>query len=63
VFVLMMGGNYEVCLRWHGIHAKFHINQLRNSSNIKGITSTVCKTIVLVLLMGGVYDVHHWDGL
>jgi hypothetical protein len=63
VLVLLMEGNYEVCFRCHGIHAKFHIDQLSNSSNIKGTTSTICKVVVLVLLMTEVYDVHHWDGL
>jgi hypothetical protein len=30
---------------------------------IKGITSIIWKTIELVLLRRGIYDVRHWDGL
>jgi hypothetical protein len=51
------------CLRWNDKHTKFHIDQSRHSSNIKSITWTVWEAIVLVLLMRGIHDVRHWDGL
>jgi hypothetical protein len=35
-------------------HIKFHDDRFRHSSNIKGIISTACEAVVLVLLMGGI---------
>jgi hypothetical protein len=46
-------------LRWHGMQTMSHDDRFRHSSNIKDITSAK----VLVLLMGGIYDICHWDGL
>jgi hypothetical protein len=43
VLVLLMGGTYEVCLRWHNIHIKFHGDTFRHSSNIMIITSTIAE--------------------
>jgi hypothetical protein len=50
-----------VCLRWHNIHIKFHGDRFRHSSNIKVIASTIAEAVVLVLLMGGNYEVRRWD--
>jgi hypothetical protein len=44
------------------IYTKFYYYRFRNSSNIKGITSTILEAVVLVLLRRGIYEVHHWDG-
>jgi hypothetical protein len=49
-------------LAWH-IDIKFHDDWFRNSSNIKGITSTIWEAALLILLMRGIYDVRHWDDL
>jgi hypothetical protein len=43
------------------ICTKSHDDWFSHSNNIKGITIWVA--ILLVLLMRGIYDVHHWDGL
>jgi hypothetical protein len=67
VLVLLKGGTYEVrgwdVLSWHDIHTKSHDDWLRFSSNIEGITWTVWEAIVLVLLMGEIYDVLPSDDL
>jgi hypothetical protein len=42
---------------------KFHEDWFGHSRNIKVITSTVWETAVLVLLMGVIYEVQHWDDL
>jgi hypothetical protein len=42
---------------------RVHGYRSRNSSNIKGITSTIWEAVVLELLRRGIYDVHHWNGL
>jgi hypothetical protein len=44
-------------------YIKFHHDQFRNFSNIKGSTSTVSEDTVLVLLTRGIYNVRHLDGL
>jgi hypothetical protein len=58
LLVLLVVGMCEVHrwngLRWHNTHAKFHDNQLRHSSNINFITSTILEATVLLLLMGGI---------
>jgi hypothetical protein len=38
------------------IHTRFRDNRFWNSSNIKGITSTTCKAVVLVVLTRGIYE-------
>jgi hypothetical protein len=35
-------------------HTKFHDDQFENSSNIKGITSTIWEAVVLVLQVRGI---------
>jgi hypothetical protein len=50
-------------LRWHYVHTESHDDQFRHSSNIEGITSTVWEAVVLVLLVRGIYNVRHWDGV
>jgi hypothetical protein len=48
-------------LRWpqtHDICTKFHDDRFRHSSNIKVITSIVCEAAVLVLQMGGIYELY-----
>jgi hypothetical protein len=40
-----------------------HDSQLRHSNNIKVITSTVSEAGVLVLEMGGIYEIYHCDSL
>jgi hypothetical protein len=56
-----MGRIYEVChldgLRWHDIHTRIHDNWFRHSSNIKVVTLTISEAALLVLLMGGIYEV------
>jgi hypothetical protein len=44
-------------LRCHDTHIKFHDDRLRHASNIMGITSTIREGAVLVLLMGGMYEI------
>jgi hypothetical protein len=59
-----MRGIYEVqCydgLRWHDIHTEFHDDWFRYSSNIKVIT-TILVAVMLVLLMGRIYDARRSD--
>jgi hypothetical protein len=45
-------------MAWH-IHTKIHDDRFRNSSKIKGVTSTIREAVALVLLMRGIYEVHH----
>jgi hypothetical protein len=63
LFERLMGGIYKVChyngIRWHDIHDKW----FRHSNNIKVITSTIWKAAILILLTGGIYEVHIWDSL
>jgi hypothetical protein len=44
------------------MHTEIDDDRFRHSSNIKVITSEIWDTAVLVLLMGGIYEVHRWDG-
>jgi hypothetical protein len=39
------------------MYTKFHDHQISHSSNIKVINSTISEAAVLVLLMGGIYEV------
>jgi UDP-N-acetylmuramyl pentapeptide phosphotransferase/UDP-N-acetylglucosamine-1-phosphate transferase len=43
------------------MHVKFHDDQFRHSSNIKGINS-IREAAVMVLLMIGIYEVRFWNG-
>jgi hypothetical protein len=43
------------------IHTKFHDDRFGNSSNIKGITSTMSKAIMLMLLIEGIYEIRLLD--
>jgi hypothetical protein len=49
-------------LWWHNIclPKNFHEDWFRH---IKFITTTIWETVMLVLLMGGIYEVHHWRQL
>jgi uncharacterized membrane protein len=49
-------------LTWH-TRTKFQDDRFRNSSNIKGITSTIWDAVDLMLLMRDIYDLRHWDRL
>jgi hypothetical protein len=40
-------------------HTKIHDDRFRNSSNIRGITSTVRQVIVLVLLIRAIFNIRH----
>jgi hypothetical protein len=42
--------------RWHDISTKFHNDILRHSGNIKVITTTISEAVMLVLLMGRIYE-------
>jgi hypothetical protein len=57
--VLLFKGIYEVRLfggfMWHDIHTKFHEDWCRSSSNIK-VLSQIWGVVMLVLLMGGIYE-------
>jgi hypothetical protein len=61
MMVLLMGEFYGVRhrdgLRWHDIRTKIHYDQFRHSTNITIITATIREGGVLVLLMGGTYEV------
>jgi hypothetical protein len=52
-------------LKWHYIlvHTKFHDDLFMGSTNIQVISSTIREAAVLVLLMGWLNEVCHWDGL
>jgi hypothetical protein len=50
-------------LRWYNIRTKFHDDRFRHLSNITVITVTIRDTVMLVLLIEGIYDVGHRDGL
>jgi hypothetical protein len=42
---------------------KFHDERFRHLTNVKVIASTIWGASVLVLLVGGIYDVCRWEGL
>jgi hypothetical protein len=48
-------------LKWHDIRTKFHDDRLEHA-DIKVIFSTILEATMLVLLIGGVYEVCYWDG-
>jgi hypothetical protein len=61
--VLLMGGIDELC-RWNGLrlhdtrlHTKFHDNQFKHLSHITIITRTIWESVMLVLLIEGIYEV------
>jgi hypothetical protein len=56
---------WSVLFRWpqHDWDTKFHDCHIRHSSNIKVITSKVWGAAVMLLVMGGICEVHCWDGL
>jgi hypothetical protein len=37
------------------VHTKFQDDRFVHSSNIKGVTSTICEATLLILLMGRTY--------
>jgi hypothetical protein len=43
-------------LRWDDIYSKFHENRFGHLSNITVTTATICEDVMLVLLMGRIYD-------
>jgi hypothetical protein len=48
---------------WYDIQTKWHEDGYRRSSNIKVFASEISEAVMLVLLMGGIYEVHCCDGL
>jgi hypothetical protein len=60
MLVLLMGVIYKVHhwdgLTRHDMHTKFQKDWFGQSSNIRGITSTVSDNTMLVLLTKGIYD-------
>jgi hypothetical protein len=42
---------------WHDIHINFYDDQLRQSCNTWGITSTILEATLLVLLFNGIYGI------
>jgi hypothetical protein len=48
-------------LKWHDTHTTFYDDRFRNSTNIKFTASVILEVAVLVLLMGGLYEVRHWE--
>jgi hypothetical protein len=67
VLILLIGRIYDVTLgllqvAWH-VHSKFHDDRFRNSSIVKGISSTTSEVVVLVLLMSGICVSLIWDDL
>jgi hypothetical protein len=57
--VLLKGGIYEV----HRLDTKFHDEPIGHLRNIKAIARNIWEAAVLVLLMGGFYEVPYVDGL
>jgi hypothetical protein len=43
-------------IRWRDTHTKFHDDRLKDSSNVKVIVPTIWDTVVLMILIGGIYD-------
>jgi hypothetical protein len=48
-------------LRCHDIHTSSHDDRFSHSSKIKDITRKFWDSIVLVIMIRGIYDVRHWD--
>jgi hypothetical protein len=48
---------HSSCFECHNIHTKSHDSRFRHLSNIKVIMSTVWEAVILVLVMGTLYDV------
>jgi hypothetical protein len=61
VIVLLTGEIYEACshdgLKWHDMHTKFDDDCFWHSSIIK--VMKISEVAVLVLLVGGIYEVYH----
>jgi hypothetical protein len=66
VLLIRRGEIYEVSLwnglRSHDIHTKIHDDRLKHLSNIEAISSAIWEAAILVLLLGGICEIFHWDG-
>jgi hypothetical protein len=51
---------YKVC-RWD--HLRSHDDRLRQSCNIRDITSTIWEAAMLVFMISGIYGMYRWDSI
>jgi hypothetical protein len=49
-------------LRLHDIHIKFHDNRFRHLNNTTVITAKIWETVILALLIEGIYELCPWNG-